>query len=95
MLTTLNPVQEGEDLKAVFFAERYYTRTSVHELVLLAAHTILQASKLNPASIEGLEIVVCTKEGFKSLSDSKIGVLKKESDNLGRRTGNSLRKQHI
>jgi hypothetical protein len=80
---------------AVFFTERYYTRGSVFELAFLAAHTILEASKLNPCGIEGVEIFVCTREGFKSLSDSEIAVLKKESDKLDRCLGNALRKQHF
>jgi hypothetical protein len=49
---------------AVFFLERYYRKSSVSELALLAAHVILQGHELNYAGIEGLEIFVCNKEGF-------------------------------
>jgi hypothetical protein len=51
---------------AIFFLENCYSfignPQSVNQLVLLAGHTILAASRLSPGRIEGLEIAVC-REG--------------------------------
>jgi hypothetical protein len=44
---------------AVFIAERYYRENfKIEELLPLAAHSVLMAGKLNPASVAGLDIAV-------------------------------------
>jgi len=73
----------GDDLNnALFFGERYYKRQSTSELVPLAAHLIITASKLSPDRIDGLEIVVCSKNGFSYLPEASIRELNSMSDRL-------------
>lgn len=45
---------------------------SARELIPLAAHTILTAGRYNPAGIGGLEIVICTTQGFELLKKEEI-----------------------
>jgi hypothetical protein len=54
---TINP--------ACYFVERFYdAKLSVDNLLLLAAHTILEAGEMSPMTIKGLEIVTYTKTGL-------------------------------
>lgn len=64
---------------AMFWAERYYKKLPVKELVPLAAHLIITAHHLNNGSIGGLEIVFCDQSGFHRLSDDSILELEAKS----------------
>jgi hypothetical protein len=69
---------------AVFFTERYYEQLPIARLLPLAAHVIVNAGRINPRGIEGLEIVRCTKEGFVSLEAAEIAELMDWSDKMDR-----------
>jgi hypothetical protein len=63
----------GDNLNsAIFWAERYYEKRPVQDLVPLAAHLIGVSHRLNTATISGLEIVLCTVTGIRRLSDDSI-----------------------
>jgi hypothetical protein len=67
---------------AVFWAERYYPRKPkqpISELVPLAAHLICTAHTLNTAGIDGLEIVLCDKDGIRFVPEDSIRMLEEES----------------
>jgi hypothetical protein len=66
---------------AVFLAERYYPKVRklpVQDLVPLAAHTVLMASKFS-SGVDGLQIALCRPSAFESLSNEKIAALVKHS----------------
>ncbi|MGA8267232.1 MAG: hypothetical protein WB787_05695 [Candidatus Acidiferrales bacterium] len=67
---------------ARFFLERYYQRLPIAKLLALAAHVVVNAGRINPRGIEGLEIVLCTKEGFHRLSEQETDALTRWSDEL-------------
>jgi hypothetical protein len=67
---------------ACFFAERYYRNSLVDDLVFLAAHTILQASKLDEKRIKGLEIITCTDNRIRRLPEDRIANLTARSEAL-------------
>lgn len=64
---------------AKFFAERYYTRRPVKELILLAAHVVLAAAKLPGGMISGLEILLCDASGFSRVSAATLQELENKS----------------
>jgi hypothetical protein len=53
-------------------------------MVLLAAHTVLMASKHNPTYVAGLDIAFCERKGiFRPLDEGeKEGVIKSASQSL-------------
>jgi hypothetical protein len=61
---------------AIFWPERYYERLPIERLTLLAAHLILSAGQINPATIRGLEVVLCSNGGFRRLTKPQIEELK-------------------
>jgi len=65
---------------ALYFTERYYDRLSIARLLPLAAHVIVNAGRINPRGIEGLEVILCTKEGFETLNAAEIAELVAWSD---------------
>jgi hypothetical protein len=77
---------------AGFFMERYFPkgRRTIEELLLLAAHTVLVASRLNPDGISGLEMVRCTAQGFQKVSEEKIANLTERSEQLDKNIAASL-----
>jgi hypothetical protein len=61
---------------AVFFTERYFPRgrkSPMQDLILLAAHTVVMASKFN-SGVSGLQIVLCRQSGFHELSEEEMAV---------------------
>jgi hypothetical protein len=77
---------------ASFFLQRYYVKTKISELAFLAAHVILAASSISYGGIKGLEIVTCTKSGFRLLPPDVIANLAERSEKLDRQIGETLRK---
>jgi len=78
---------------AVFFTERYRsgkTLVPIKNLRLMAAHTILMASKLNPTAVSGLEILECRADGFERVSDNEIAKLMSMSERLDTEISNAL-----
>jgi hypothetical protein len=66
---------------AIFWKERYYWKEPSHQpksleqLIPLAAHTIISASKLTPGYIDGLDIVLCKSDRIQRLKPSSIQTL--------------------
>lgn len=80
-LSERNRVMAGHKANsAAFFLQRYYRRTCVSNLKLLAAHIILSAIQVSRGYLEGLEIVTCTAEGIKSLPTDEIANLTASSE---------------
>ena len=76
---------------ALFFIYRYYCqyftpKTPVAKLIMLAAHAVLTASKFNPEGIQGLEMVICEGNTFKTImpSDAIHTELRERSEELDR-----------
>jgi len=72
---------------AVYFAERYLPLDSlkypVERLKLIAAHTILEGSALNPTSVGGLSILICmTGEQPRFLEPDELQELRTHSQKL-------------
>jgi hypothetical protein len=72
---------------ASFFVQRYCgePKRKISELLFLAAHTILSASKLNPTGIGDLEIVTITQSGVTHVRKNDINKLKHQSRKLDRK----------
>jgi len=79
---------------AIFFVQKYFPghpKLPLRRLLPLAAHAVLMAGKLNPAGVSGLDIVLCTRTGFRRLEEDEINKLVDQSialdsyttDNLG------------
>jgi len=89
--TSLDKMVAGHNTNpATSFIELYYKEgLSVSNLIPLAAHTIVTAGRYNPAGIGGLEIVICTTQGFEFIKEQKIADLmkwaKKLDSEIGRR----------
>jgi hypothetical protein len=60
---------------AIFWAERYYRKCPLRELVPLAAQLVMSAAYLNSAMVRGLEIVTSDQTGIHRLSDKSINQL--------------------
>ncbi|MGD0806907.1 MAG: hypothetical protein ABSA10_05505, partial [Anaerolineales bacterium] len=75
---------------ACYLVERYYKKAPVRGLLLLAAYTILEAGKINPVGIKGLEILTCTEEGIRRLRDDEIASLTALSESLDSQISQSL-----
>jgi hypothetical protein len=70
----------GDNLNAaIFWAERYYEKLPIENLIPLAAHLISVAHKLNTGTISGLEIVLCTASGIRRLSGESIEKLEQKA----------------
>jgi hypothetical protein len=66
-------VVAGDNVNAAaFWVERYYTVRPIEQLIPLAAHLIISASKLNSGAISGLEIVTCTSTEIRRVSDDSV-----------------------
>lgn len=84
----LNDRACGGDLgnPAVFFLERYLQGNepslTLEQLKMIAAHSVLMSGKLNPTGIQGLEIVLCRKNGFERVSPAELSRLKARSEEL-------------
>jgi len=65
---------------AVFWKLRYYDRKPVRELIPLAAHLIVSASKLNSGSIDGLEIVLCDDDGIHYMTEESTRKLEAQAN---------------
>lgn len=75
---------------ATFFSEKYYEKLPLKKLIRLAAHIILTGGKINPNGIRGLEIVLCTKDGFDFVPDEEIAALIEWSDALDSEIGQRI-----
>jgi hypothetical protein len=74
-------IAAGDNINpAIFWKERYYREQPIMELVPLAAHMIVSASKLNNGSISGLEIVLCDASGFHRINEDSIRKLKAQAN---------------
>jgi hypothetical protein len=68
-----------------FFIERYlpikgYIKRSLAELKLIAAHTVLMASELNPTGVVNLDMVLCRAgKPFELIGADEIAELTAES----------------
>lgn len=60
---------------SVYFIERFYKKLPMAQLILLVAHSILEAGRIHPYGIQGLEIACCSKDGLKPVPDDKISEL--------------------
>jgi len=70
---------------AVYFLERFYQKKmGTGELLPLVAHTILEAGRINPAGIQGLEIVCCSRDGLKPVPEERISELTNLSERVER-----------
>jgi len=71
---------------AVFFLEKYLVSgvsSPIDSLKFIAAHAVLMAGKLNPAGVEGLEILLCRHgAAFERVPDAELMELAAESDSL-------------
>jgi hypothetical protein len=82
---------------AVFFLEKYAPAEPgfrIDELKLLAAHSVLMAGALNPAGVEGLELVLC-RDGvgdFERIEREELAVLKERSAALDSTIARALRR---
>jgi hypothetical protein len=80
---------------AGFFAQRYYAdcRRTLSGLKRLAAHVICVGSKLNPAGIQGLEMVIWDRgtDTLSPVSDAEIATLKGWSEHLDNQIESALR----
>ena len=78
----LDRAYAGQDVSAaIFWAERYYCQWQSLKLIPLAAFLINAGNKLDPAGIEGLEIVLCDASGIHRLSNDSINVLQSWANN--------------
>jgi hypothetical protein len=82
---------------ATFFLDRYYNRfaledLSIHALKRLATHSILLGGKLNPAFVEGLDMVVWHRETRKieRIERAEIIEFTKWSDSLDKATNRAF-----
>jgi uncharacterized alpha-E superfamily protein len=73
----------GDEINpSVYWAERYYERIPVSQLLPIAVQIITNAGKLSPDRIRGLEVVVCQDAEFRRLSESDIEGLISWSNSL-------------
>lgn len=81
----------GDDQNpAIFWAEGYYLRRPIKELVLLAAHHVTAAAKLNSGAIGGLEMVLCDASGIHALDQASNRTLESNANDLGERLHTSF-----
>ncbi len=78
----------GDQLNpAVFWKNRYYERKPIRELIPLAAHLVVSASKLNGGSIDGLEIVLCDDDGIHYMSEESTRKLEAQANEWDEQIG--------
>jgi hypothetical protein len=71
---------------AIFWAERYYnqhlptSRKPIAQLIPLCAHLVICARSLNPATIGGLEMVLCRSSGVEFQSEDDIQQLAERAE---------------
>jgi hypothetical protein len=65
---------------AICWAEQYYQKRSIKELIPLASHLVISAGRLSSGSISGLEIVSCDSSGPHRLSQRSIDELSSKAD---------------
>jgi 20S proteasome alpha/beta subunit len=78
---------------AAFFLERYVPKmrnVPLEQLILVAAHAVVTAGSINPWGVRGLEIVICTKDGFQLLADQELSKLVDQSRTLDSAIADSL-----
>jgi hypothetical protein len=88
-----NPAFGGDSPNlATYFCKAYYSSSkTVQELSVLAAHTIIEAARVNPSSIGGLEIVVGRKgEEARYLNESELRFLRDKSGKVYQITENAI-----
>jgi len=73
-----------EASSAIYVAEAFYQEysTSVDRAVAIAAHTVLEAGRLNPSGVSGLDVFVCSELGKRFLSQKEIEGLKDWSEKV-------------
>jgi hypothetical protein len=64
---------------ARLFLEKYFPVRPAKESMLLAAHTVLMAGALNKTFVGGLDIALCSPNGFKKLTRDEIAELENRS----------------
>jgi 20S proteasome alpha/beta subunit len=68
---------------APFIFKRYYSPdSSQEEMLRIAAHTVLMGHKIDPATIDGLETVVCSRGRLRILSENELAELRKFSEQI-------------
>ena len=72
---------------AIFWAERYYKKQPIEQLIPLAAHLVVCAHQLNTATISGLEVVLCDASGCHRLSEESIRDLQTKTEEWDRSIG--------
>ena len=72
---------------AVFWKNRYYERKPVRQLIPLAAHLVVSASKLNSGSIDGLEIVFCDADGLHRIDEESVRKLEAQANEWDEQIG--------
>jgi hypothetical protein len=72
---------------AVFWGMKYYDLLPLDQLRDLAACMIVSAGELNSAAINGLEVVLCTREGCKRLPEEAARALESDAKSKMRRIG--------
>jgi hypothetical protein len=72
---------------AIFWAQRYHTVRPIRELIPLAAHVVISASKMNSAAISGLEIVICDRSGLHALPSHSIRELQAKTEEWDKEYG--------
>ena len=75
---------------AVFWVRRYYKKEPVVRLLPLAAQVVVSASELNSAAIGGLQVAMCSADGFSFLKSDSIAQLEQYAKALGERIGDSF-----
>jgi len=81
----------GRDQSAAKLAvEHFYRKAPVSELVFLAAHAVLRASKRISNASDFLEVVTCRRDGVERLSKEKLFQLASYSEALAERIREEL-----
>jgi hypothetical protein len=79
-------VQGDKSNSAGFVLERYLPAEKVllplSRLLVIAAHTVLMAGKINSSGVAGLEIVLCRPSGFERLGAVEVAQLTAQSAKL-------------
>ncbi len=78
---------------ALSFANMFYEKRPMADLIQLAAHVITTAERFNSTGIEHLEIIRCSKVGIDRLTESRIADLKTWSGSEFERSKQSVYRQ--
>lgn len=79
-----------EQTAAKLVVEHFYRKAPVSELVFLAAHAVLCASRRNSQPIDALEVVTCRHNGVERLPQEKLSQLVAYSEALAERIRQEL-----